>query len=569
MNADLEQLVHEVATLTGVAAPAALSVDSPTLQLNDAAPFYFVGLIGGKEVGKTALVNALAGKNLSTPTSFGRGTETAIAYAHSSHLPALQQLLTREAPDQFQVVAHDLPELKHQVLLDLPDIDSRYENHVNLTRKMLRHMLFPIWIQSIEKYADQQPQKLLAAVAQGNDPANFLFALNKSDQLDRSSHEDLRADYARRIARVLELPQPPRVFLISAIHPDRFELPQLRQALAQEKSQTDVRRSVQLAKSQQERSLLSWLDSQNLPARAERLKQLETEAQELTAARLAEPLMDEVIPSILDDPGHRLAMTDESLTRRMARWPLVNLVHTLLAPLLGIYRASAAPGAMTSGSLVETHLCRSHPPIASTIQASFATLHRSHPMLADLYRTRKLWEEISADAATAELSRALSGAVAQQRSAALDRLARRGLVFAPIRWLLTLGALLWFPFVQPLLEIFLQQGFSGFTTKTALLIVQILSATYMLHSAGFLLIWFVFLWAYVRWDTSRRVAKLLARHRRADGTSDPSLNLATTTFAWIDDLLDPIREAREESDAIVKRIEDLRPRSPVPPVSAL
>jgi hypothetical protein len=561
MNPDLKKLVQEVATLTGTPAPTPLAPDSPTLQLSE-APFYLVGLIGGKEVGKTALVNALAGQQLSTPTSFGRGTETAIAYAHASQVPALQQLLTREAPDQFQIVPHNLSHLEHQVLLDLPDIDSRYENHLNLTRKMLRHMLFPIWIQSIEKYADQQPQKLLAAVAQGNDPANFLYALNKSDQLDPAAHEELRADYANRIARVLKLPHPPRVFLISAIHPDRFELPQLAQTLAQEKSQADLQRSTHLAKTQQDRSLLTWLDSQNLPARAERLSRLETEAEDLTAARLAEPLMDDVIPAILDDPGHRLAMTDEILTRRMARWPLVNLVHTLLSPLLGLYRASAAPGAMTSASLVEIHLRQANPPIADAIQATFATLHRSNPLVGDLYQTRKLWEEIPSEAATTQLSHALSAAVSQQRTAALDRLARRTLVLAPIRWLLTIGALLWFPFVQPLLEIFLQQGFTGFTTKTALLIVQILSATYMLHSAGFLLIWFLFLWAYVRWDTSRRVARLLARHRRADAKSDPTLNLATATLTWLDDILDPIRQAREQTDTLVKRTDSLRPRTP-------
>jgi hypothetical protein len=67
---------------------------------------------------------------------------------------------------------------------------------------MLRHMLFPVWVQSVEKYADLQPQKLLAAVTAGNDPANFLFALNKADQLaSADAVEELRDDFAARIAR--------------------------------------------------------------------------------------------------------------------------------------------------------------------------------------------------------------------------------------------------------------------------------------------------------------------------------------------------------------------------------
>ena len=57
--------------------------------------FYLVGLIGGKDVGKSALVNALAGRNITAITSHGPGTEVAVAYAHASQEPALRELLER------------------------------------------------------------------------------------------------------------------------------------------------------------------------------------------------------------------------------------------------------------------------------------------------------------------------------------------------------------------------------------------------------------------------------------------------------------------------------------------
>ncbi len=240
------------------------------MQLSSGAAFYLIGLIGGKDVGKTALVNALAGEQLSSPTSFGRGTEAAIAYAHESQVSPLRDLLERTIPGRFTIVAHRLSHLTKQILLDLPDIDSRYAEHIDLTRRLLRHMLFPIWIQSIEKYADLQPQKLLASVAEGNDPANFLFCLNKSDQLDGAAIEEIRTDYGKRLGRVLKLTGAPRVYLISAIHPDDFELPQLREQLSQEKSAQDLGRSIELAELQQQRSVLHWVDEQNLPERAER-----------------------------------------------------------------------------------------------------------------------------------------------------------------------------------------------------------------------------------------------------------------------------------------------------------
>src|SRR5688572_29746609 len=106
MTTDVEQLVHEVTDLTGSAAPAVFDQDAPVLRTEDAADegFYFVGLIGGKEVGKTALVNALAGQMLAQSTSYGPGTESVLAYAHRSQAQPVTELLGREVPGKFRVI---------------------------------------------------------------------------------------------------------------------------------------------------------------------------------------------------------------------------------------------------------------------------------------------------------------------------------------------------------------------------------------------------------------------------------------------------------------------------------
>src|SRR5207248_7990522 len=106
--------------------------------------------------------------------------------AHAEQARPLRELLEREVPGKYAILEHNIPRLLRQVLLDLPDIDSHWGDHVATTRRMLRHVLFPIWMQSIEKYADRQPQELLKRVAAGNAPANFIFCLNKVDQLDGS-----------------------------------------------------------------------------------------------------------------------------------------------------------------------------------------------------------------------------------------------------------------------------------------------------------------------------------------------------------------------------------------------
>jgi len=189
--------------------------------------------------------------------------------------------------------------------------------------------------------------------------------------------------------------------------------------------------------------------------------------------------------------------------------------------------------------------------------ATFALLHRTHAEVAELYRPRKLWEDQAADAAAAELRGSLGAALDAQRDTAMTKLAGRGALLAPWRWLLTIGALLWFPFIQPVLEVFLQNGVIAMNRQALLLIVKILGAAYLLQAAGFLLIWFVFLWAWLRWDTGRRVNRLLTRWRRSAGAGDEQFNLATVTLAWVDDLLDPIRQSRQRTEEIMQRVDTL------------
>ncbi len=178
---ELHQLVDEVVAMTGAPRPELLEEDAPvltgdTLTQARRSSLYFVGLIGGKNVGKSSLVNALAGRRITPDSACGPGTEKVIAYVHQSRQAELQALLDQWVPAQYELVTHDVDDLTRQVLLDLPDIDSFHEPHRELTSRILRRILYPVWVQSVEKYADRAPRDLLARVMQGNDPGNFVLA---------------------------------------------------------------------------------------------------------------------------------------------------------------------------------------------------------------------------------------------------------------------------------------------------------------------------------------------------------------------------------------------------------
>lgn len=554
MKDELEQLIAETISLTGAPPPAMLDADAPVL--NDAAPEkYLVGLVGGKEVGKSSLINALVGRSISSATSFGPGTQQVIAYSHADMTDSMKELLASELPNRWQIVPHRMDELKQQVLLDLPDIDSRYAEHLQITRKMLRHMLYPLWIQSVEKYADLRPQQLLAAVADGNDPANFIFCLNKVDQISAVDAEELRSDFAKRVAMVTGMATPPRVYLLSAAHPDRFDLPELRQLLSKQKPAQVVEASRGLARKRKDRSLIRWIDRQRLPERAKRLEHLHRDAQEIAAARIAPLLLEQAIPRLIDDPAQRLAIMSPVIRTRLSRWPIVNSIDLLMSPILALVEMNLSNARSRRGD-PDGYLDRAGS-VSGAVQAAFAQVHQLHPELTEMYPDRRPWETTHAELATADLRNRVDQTLARQQAALAESTqSRLAILLAPIRWLLTIGALLWFPLVQPALSVFLQKNAWPAPIEMLRVAVDLISVSHLMESSVFLLIWFFGLWVLLRASSHRSVARILNTWR--DAGMDEPLSLHHQAIQWIEQLSDPIRHRKERVDSLVQRVEAMR-----------
>ena len=89
------------------------------------------------------------------------------------------------------------------------------------------------------------------------------------------------------------------------------------------------------------------------------------------------------------------------------------------------------------------------------MQTTFAQMRQSDPSIGTLFGEQKLWDDFPAEMAANDLSHRISTTIQRQRDEAMHRIGAGGafsILTAPIRWLLTIGALLWFPLIQPILQ---------------------------------------------------------------------------------------------------------------------
>ena len=538
-------LVEQVRRLTGAAPPGVMDDDAPIpSEAGAVGSLYYVGLIGGKDVGKTSLVNAIAGQSVAEPTGHGEGTRIATAYCHRDAEANVRRDLA-EFKEKLEIVAHHADALRGQVLLDLPDIDSVYADHIRLTRRMLRHMLYPVWVQSVEKYADNRPRQLLLQVAEGNDPANFLFVLSKVDQLiDREGLEaagELAADYGERLAQTLELEKSPEVMLCSARRPDEYDLPRLCKALGVARSAEKVERDRSLAIRRQTTSIVDWIDEQNLPERAAGVKRLVDDAEGVLAERVAMPILEEALPRLEEDPGHQMTLAEPAAKERVRAWPIVAWIDAALAPIVALVRRNLSPAASEAAALDQL-LSDAGQSTAKSLRGAFAQLHTAYPLVAEVYDDRRLWESPESESAASSLRRRLNSALRHQREAIAQRL-RPSPWLAPLRWLLTVGVVLWFVVIQPIVAVVVPKDEWSWT-EIGQEAVALLSAQSLLASAGIVVTYLLLLWGILRMRAYRSVAKWRRKMNR--DTADAEASPAAQTMRWTEELLAPLQARHDE-----------------------
>lgn len=146
-----------------------------------------VAFFGGTGVGKSTLLNRLAGKEIAR-TGVVRPTsrEVTLYLHHSLHI---SQLPADFPVEKVRLAQHDDDRRKDILWVDMPDIDSTEQSNHEIVLEWLPHIDVVVYVVSPERYRDDKGWRLL--LSHGHRHA-WLFVINQWDRGEEAQFDDFR-----------------------------------------------------------------------------------------------------------------------------------------------------------------------------------------------------------------------------------------------------------------------------------------------------------------------------------------------------------------------------------------
>jgi predicted GTPase len=146
-----------------------------------------VAFMGGTGVGKSSLLNRLAGKAIAK-AGIERPTSREVTLFHHQGI-AIQHLPEKLPIEKIRIAQHDDEAKKNIVWIDMPDFDSTEQSNKTQVFEWLPHIDVLIYVVSPERYRDEKAWRLL--MSEGNRHA-WLFVLNQWDRGQQAQYEDFK-----------------------------------------------------------------------------------------------------------------------------------------------------------------------------------------------------------------------------------------------------------------------------------------------------------------------------------------------------------------------------------------
>jgi energy-coupling factor transporter ATP-binding protein EcfA2 len=190
---------------------------------------YVLALVGGTGVGKSSLLNALAGAAVSTASARRPTTSEPVAWIPSGEAPALEPLLGWLGV--HDVRTHASGDLDRVAILDLPDMDSTAAEHRARVEAVLPRVDAVAWVTDLEKYADAALHDAFLRLWVPRLDRQAII-VNKVDRLANADRARVRRDLEVELDRRLGIGHDRVPVLMTSTLQDASDLDELRSWLA-------------------------------------------------------------------------------------------------------------------------------------------------------------------------------------------------------------------------------------------------------------------------------------------------------------------------------------------------